>query len=286
MNDGPSHQALRPAAASLLEPLDESRVTAASQEWAQRLTAEIASAASPRQISDLTFRLPVYVMGDLLGVSGEQLPALARWTGDFVAAIAPGSLAAQVDAGKEAADHLLGLFRSLHAGSDDDLTANRIGFLVQAHDATAGLIGNALLALAARPEIRRQTSGDPGLLRPFLLEVLRFDPSIQNTRRFVAEDGLVASCSMHAGDAVLVLLAAANRDPVANPEPDRFDPLRQNRRLFTFGLGAHACLGETMAVAIAQAGVESLLESGLDLETLAGSFTYRPSVNARIPLFG
>jgi len=58
---------------------------------------------------------------------------------------------------------------------------------------------------------------------------------------------------------VLVVLAAANRDPAANPEPARFDPLRRDRQAFTFGVGPHACPGEAMATAIAEAGVERLL---------------------------
>ncbi len=106
---------------------------------------------------------------------------------------------------------------------------------------------------------------------------------MQNTRRFVARDGVVAGQAMREGDAVLVLLAAANRDPAVNPNPERFDPCRQERRIFTFGAGVHACPGYALAVAIARAGVERLLLTGLDLERFAAAVTYRPSVNARIP---
>jgi cytochrome P450 len=95
--------------------------------------------------------------------------------------------------------------------------------------------------------------------------VLRDDPPIQNTRRFVVRDGLVAGQPMKEGDAILVLLATADR---------------------AFGTGPHACPGETLAVTIAEAGIEALLQAGLDLERLASSVTYRPSANARIPLFG
>jgi cytochrome P450 len=90
---------------------------------------------------------------------------------------------------------------------------------------------------------------------------------------------------MAEGDGVLVVLAAANRDPLANPLPEAFDVRRLDRRLFTFGAGPHACPGETLAAAIAQAGVAALLASGLDPSTLLPRVTYRPSANARIPLF-
>jgi cytochrome P450 len=90
---------------------------------------------------------------------------------------------------------------------------------------------------------------------------------------------------MQAGEAVLVLLAAANRDPAVNRDPDRFDLRRPDRRLLTFGLGVHACPGRTIAVAVATAGVQRLLEEGVDPRPLAAAFSYRPSLNLRLPIF-
>ena len=119
-----------------------------------------------------------------------------------------------------------------------------------------------------------------------MAEVARHDAPVQNTRRFVAEDGVVAGTPMRAGDAILVLLAAANRDPAANADPARFDHERTDPRVFTFGLGAHACPGAILAVTIAAAGVAYLLDAGIPLDDLMGRVTYRPSPNARIASFG
>jgi cytochrome P450 len=116
-------------------------------------------------------------------------------------------------------------------------------------------------------------------------EVLRYDSPVQNTRRFLAEDGIVADEKMKAGDSILVILAAANRDPSANPNPDRFDIFRKERRIFTFGVGAHACPGEALATMIAKAAVERLIASGVALGRLAETMTYRASANVRIPIF-
>ena len=112
------------------------------------------------------------------------------------------------------------------------------------------------------------------------------DLPIQNTRRFLAGSGTILGQQMKEGDAILVVLAAANRDPLANPDPERFESLRKNRRVFTFGAGAHGCPGECLAVSIAEAGVLQLMSLGLRVEELAGPPGYRPSVNARIPLWG
>ncbi|MES1242947.1 MAG: cytochrome P450 [Acidobacteriota bacterium] len=287
MTDGPAQQALKQAVLAALGSLDGAAAAGPSREWAGRL--------EPKPF-DLAFRLPAYAIGTLLGVPPDDLPELARRIGDFAPALAPGSPPETVEKGREAASVLLDLLRSRPAGGllstlanearkagreeEDAVLANAIGFLFQAHDATAGLIGNTLLALAARPGLR-----DPDLLPQVLLEVLRYDPPVQNTRRFVARDGLILGRPVKEGDAILVILAAANRDPAANPDPDRFDVLRKGRRLFTFGIGPHACPGESLATTIARAGVEALLRAGPDLEALARSFTYRPSANGRIPLF-
>jgi cytochrome P450 len=84
---------------------------------------------------------------------------------------------------------------------------------------------------------------------------------------------------------VLVVLPAANRDPLANPEPSRFDPARTSRQSFTFGTGPHACPGEAIATAIAEAGVAALLASGVEPARLAANVTYRHSGNTRVPIF-
>jgi cytochrome P450 len=170
-------------------------------------------------------------------------------------------------------------------GDPAALVANAIGFMTQAYEATTGLIGNTLRALAARPALRAAVAADPARLDAVIREVLRHDAPVQNTRRFVAADGVIADQSMAAGDTVLVVLAAANHDAAANPQPERFDETRASRRTFTFGAGPHACPGETVAVSIARAGVESLLARGLDLDALPAHPAYQPSGNVRIPLF-
>jgi cytochrome P450 len=232
---------------------------------------------------------------------------MARQIGDFAACLAPAASREAVERGKAAAGELLDRFRRLaaageatagdglvatlsrearRAGREDPeaVAANAVGFLFQAHEATAGLIGNTLRALALRPALAAAARRDPALLEGVVQEVLRHDPPVQNTRRFVARSGAVAGREMREGDAILVVLAAANRDPAANPHPERFDAGRAERRSFTFGGGAHACPGEALAATIAQAGVEAWLEGGLDLAALAGPVGYRASANLRIPV--
>jgi cytochrome P450 len=306
-NDGAGHCPFKDAVSAALEAIAATRVAERSGAWARSLSEEIGPTRDPSRLSRFAFHLPIYVAASLLGVPDDLLPQTVAWAGDFAHCLAPGSGPAQVERGSVAAGHLLAMFRDLtpaltdesadnllailareagRVGRDDaeTIVANGIGFLFQAYDATAGLIGNTLLALASHPEVHAQAIADPGLLPAVIEEVLRYDPPTQNTRRFLARDGAIAGKEMREGDAILVVLAAASRDPSANPDPDRFDIFRADRRLFSFGADIHACPGEPLATAIAQAAIAQLLASGVDPGRLAMPAIYRPSHNVRIAL--
>ena len=306
MNDGEAHAAMKPAVQASLAPLDASRVAAEARRWAGRLTDELEPKAHPDGVTEFAFRLSVYVVGSLIGLAPDRLRATAEWMSDFVRCIAPGGTTEQIEKAKAAANELIVMFRGALATSspasallpalareasrarraDADVVANAIGFLSQAYEATAGLIGNTLVTLARHRAIADRAAADVTFTTAVVREVVRWDPPVQNTRRFVARDAVIAGQPMREGDVVLVVLAAANRDPAANPDPARFDPGRAERRAFTFGAGVHACPGETLATGIAAAGVERLLAIQLPLEPLAERITYRASGNTRIPLFG
>lgn len=307
MNDGAQHDALKQAVSAATRAIEPAQVIEQGCAWARVLLDGDQPQTAARRFQDFAFHLPVYVIASLLGVPQDRLHQTALWVGDFVRCLAPASSTAQIEAGKLAAGHLLDLFRALlrtrqpetarslltmlaeqakSIGCEDEeaIIANGIGFLSQAYEATAGLIGNTLVALAAQREARAQVAAAPDLLPAVIEEVLRYDPPVQNTRRFLARSGSVAGQDMQAGDAVLVVLAAANRDPSVNPQPERFDATRTDRRIFTFGAGTHACPGDRLALLIAQAGIERLLAARLDLESLSQTVTYRPSANTRVAL--
>lgn len=299
MTDGPAHYAMKRALMAVLSPLSDGYVSGLAWHCARQLLR-----GGETEIDRFIFALPVQAMAALLGVPERHWPQVVTLTGDFVRGIAPGAGTGQVVAGHAAAAGLLemlgmllsagdpgrsdGLLWRLHeaaqregCGNVEAVLANAVGLLMQAHDATAGLLGNALLRLREQPALRRQLAASRDLLPDFLMEVLRFDPPVQNTRRFAAADCDIAGRRIHASDAILLLLAAANRDPALNPQPDVFLLQRDNRRLFTFGLGSHGCAGDRIAVAVAVAGIAAMLDTATPI-----AVAYRPSINARIPLFG
>jgi len=287
MNDGAYHVRMKPGVSATVAMLDPAAITRHAETAARRLAGELQPAADAARIADFAFRLPPHTVGALLGLPADVLPAVAASTDDFVRGLAPGASAADVERGAAAARALIDAARTLprYQAAGDETVANVVGFFWQSYEATAALIASTLVALARHGEARELVRRQPQALAAVVSEVTRHDAPVQNTRRFVAANGVVAGQEMKEGDTVLLVLAAANRDPAANLDPARFDPARRERRSFTFSFGAHACPGETLAVMMASAGVARLLADGVEPERLAASFSYRPSANIRMPLF-
>jgi cytochrome P450 len=285
MSDGARHARLKPAVAGVCSGFHPAAVREVARRAARELWTELGGWGG----GDFAFRLPVHVVATLLGMPSERLREIAGWTGDFVRAMAPGAAAEEVARGSEAIRFLTDCLSSsptLSALDPEDAAANLLGLLFQSHDAGAGLIGNAIVVLAEHPDVLARVRSQRSLIAELVDEVLRFDPPVQNTRRWLAEDAEVGGVSMRSGDAVLVLLAAAGRDPAANPEPDRFRIDRSARRSYGFGAGVHACPGAAIATVVAGTAVEQLLDQNTDFEQMAGGRSYRRSVNSRVPVFG
>ena len=232
--------------------------------------------------------------GGVVGVHPAQGRTISALTAEFVACLSPLSNQAQLDAAEAAAEHLQGYFvellndpdnksellagiRRRFSGDHETLIANLIGLFSQTFEATAGLIGNALLAVMRDPLLLEAGVED------LIAETQRFDPSVQNTRRFVAAPCEIEGVNFQSGDVILLLLASANRDPLLNDSPDAFLVDRPHRRSFTFGAGRHQCPGHALALGIASATLREIL---LHRSALGGlAWEYRPSLNGRIPAF-
>jgi cytochrome P450 len=258
-------------------------------------------------LSAWLFDAPLAIIADLLGFADHEAALVAAWTRALAACFSPLSTAQQLSAGSEAAS-VLGskmhsLLRSTPARSDtlvarvraaadaagwcdaNAIVANLIGTLTQTCEATAGLIGNSIVALATLPpligEVRRDTYGWAQLVH----ETSRWDPPVQNTRRFVVESTSIAGVGLEPNSAILLVLAAANRDPRANPRPQEFLLRRPDRCVFTFSRGAHSCPGESLARNIAAAALATLFAGVPDGWVSQLAWSWRPSANIRVPVF-
>ncbi|MER6214473.1 cytochrome P450 [Streptomyces sp. NPDC001674] len=286
MRDGAAAARLKGAVAEALAGAGLGHAAA----LAARFTRELLAEGGEPPYEELMFGVPARVVAVLCGLADGADREAAAATADFVRCVPASATRADHQAAAQAATRLRtllgpagradGLLRELvraagRRGRTDPgpLLSNAIGFLSQTYDATAGLIGNTLVALA-----RGADAADTGAL---VREVARYDAPVQNTRRFAAGAFTHAGATVEPGQQVLVLLAAANRDPVVNPDPHALSPGRVNPAVFTFGAGAHRCPGGELATALATAVVTELRTAGW---SSTATPAYRPLANARIPL--
>jgi cytochrome P450 len=172
----------------------------------------------------------------------------------------------------------------LHAALGDSehlpaLAANLIGLLVQSHDAGRGLLCNTLLqhlqhgAGMRKPEDFRRTA----------IETLRFDAPIHNTRRVALRDMTLEGCHIAQGDILLLVLAAANRDPAHFVDPMRFDVRRGNNDAhLSFGSGPHLCVAKHFSIQLAAEVMTHMTTRHPCLRLTGQARAWEPMVNARL----
>jgi cytochrome P450 len=109
------------------------------------------------------------------------------------------------------------------------------------------MIGNTVFALLQHPDQLRCLQEEPALSRGAIEECLRFESPVRLGARTAMADIPLRGRLIRAGDVVLALFAAANRDPARFAHPDRLDVRRHDNRHFAFGHGIHFCLGHALA---------------------------------------
>ncbi len=276
MNDGAFHAMHKPLLAQRAGHWTLAQVSNASREATRALQLVL-------DANDFLTALPAQVMARLLGVPGPQLRQTTQWAHDFSAGIAAGASPDAVARAHAAAAGLLAQGAALGLGAV--LSAHRIALMQQSLDATAGLLGNTVHLLQQRPEFAVQVDASPDLMRGLVAEVVRWDAPVQNTLRFAAQDLVLCGASIREGEGLLLVLASANRDPALNPQPDRFELQRPQRRSLTFGTGVHACPAEKIAIEIAVDCLDIIRAEG-EFDSYFGCMTgYRPLPNVRVPVF-
>ncbi|SNR82669.1 hypothetical protein SAMN04488107_0082 [Geodermatophilus saharensis] len=148
-------------------------------------------------------------------------------------------------------------------------------------ETTVNLVSNGAALLFASPDQRRLLAADPSLWPNAVDEVLRVESPVQRTGRRALRDTTVAGVPVREGDLVILVLAAANRDPLVFPDPHTFDVTRPNARdHVAFSGGIHFCLGAALARMEGEVALQALFERFPDL-TPAGPPTRRGTVILR-----
>jgi cytochrome P450 len=306
MMNPPDHTRLRRLVARAFTPATVRRLAPRIEELtADWLAAAVASDGPVDLVTTLAAPLPVAVISDLLGIPPAGRPLLVSWSDALARGLDPaflvpaGEVARQLAAreefaayladlaryrrGKPGPDLLSALVQVRDSGdqlTDAELISTCVLLLVAGHETTTGLIGMGALALARAPQEFAKLAAQPDLAGPAVEEFLRFDSPVQLTARFALADTDLDGVPVPAGSAVLLLLAAANRDPALCPDPDELRVDREPTRHLAFGHGIHFCLGAPLARLEAQVVFRALAQNFTGI-ALAGEPVWKPTTVLR-----
>jgi len=282
--DPPRHALLRAIVRKPFAPRAIAELAPKIERNVETLLAPLVTESGPVEIvTRFAKLLPVAVICDLLGLPADDAPMLKGWA-DAMLETVPGQVGS-TPAARESASHLRAYWlaelsdRGSHPRSDIltaiataeveggplpiDEQVGMCNLVFEAGNATTGtLIANAILALAMHPEQRSWLAANPEGMAGAIEEFLRWESPVQGLMRVTRQAVQVHGTRIPAGQRVLLVLGAANRDPSIWPSPDDLRLDREVIRNLAFGEGIHHCLGAPLA----------RLEAPIALEQFLGAF--------------
>jgi cytochrome P450 len=165
--------------------------------------------------------------------------------------------------------------------TDADIMSFLFLIVVAGNETTAKLLANAWYWAWRNPGERAKPFADPSRIGDWIEETLRFDGSSQALARTLTEDVELHGERIPEGDRVLLLIGAANRDPRAFDDPDRYDLDRVTTESVSFGAGRHSCLGAPLARLEAKIALQELVRRVRDYDIDPAHSRRVHSVNVR-----
>ena len=281
--DPPDHTRLRSLVSKAFTPRSIAELGPRIQQIVDELLDAVEEKDSFDLIDSFAFPLPVIVIAEMLGVPAQDLEQFKEWSNDIVLSLEPILSEEQRVRFRRSEEELYEYFEGIIAQrrrnpqddlisallaaedegdrlSHQELLATLLLLLVAGNETTRNMIGNGMLALVRNPEELRRLRDDPDLLDSAIDELLRYDSPVQLDGRKLVEDVEMGGKLMRAGQQVVAVIGAANRDPAAFSEPDRLDIGRQEKSHISFGRGIHYCLGASLAMLEGRIAFASLLE--------------------------
>lgn len=272
----------------------EPHIQAIGDGLAEQLFAE----GSPADLVERYAReLPLLVISELLGLPLADRPKFVAWASRFTRLT--GALgfftaipsvfamkryigqhieAVRAQGGEGLIAEIVRLEKSGGQISRDEIVAMVFLLLFAGHETTTHLISGSVFELLKNPDLRDWLEADWNRADLAVEEFLRFLTPVQFTKpRYVRKDVELGGVKLRKGERVMVMLAAANLDPQANPHPEQLNLARKPNRHMAFGTGIHFCLGHQLARIEARCALKSLFRRWprLTLAVNAAGITWR-----------
>ena len=298
--DPPDHTRIRSLVSKAFTPGRVRQLRARVEAMVDELLDRAEERGSMELIADLAYPLPVSVICELLGVPAVDRDVFRSWSSD-----ASRLLDRDIDLDEEAlqrggeaiagfTEHFVALIGERRESPRDDLLSALIAaeeggerlsweellstiilLFLAGHETTVNLIGNGALALLRHPGELERLRREPALGASAVEELLRYDSPVHVTARIATADLEVGGTPVAEGEQVVVLVAAANRDPAVFPDPDRLDLGRPDNRHLSFSAGTHYCLGAALARLEGEVALGKLVRRFPRLELADPDPTYR-----------
>lgn len=299
--DGANHHRLRSAARDVFTRTFIAGLAAGVDAIASETIDHISAGVQFDFMADVAMPFPLAVAAAWLGLDvdsarllGEESPAISRMLGDFVdpAAVEDGTAAfatlltellpLAAHRRRHPADDLLSFLGADPDLDLDDVVTMALIIAVAGHETTANLLGAAVIRLLTPgPDEGRPTVTPETIDGRLCAELLRLDGPVQAVGRTATREHIIDGVAVRATEPVLVVLAAANRDPAVFTEPDRFQPERTGPAPLALGYGAHYCLGAALARLELTVALRKLLPRRL---RMSGNPVWRNTPAIRGPL--
>jgi len=319
MQDPPQHTRVRDLVASALSLKRITEMAPRIRRLAQQQLHKFAERENANFITDFAYLFPTLVMCDMLGMdegefSWELLAELNQAVADTfpvfeTRALEPEELALANRQMEFLTDFFDDLFQRRRKNPRDDLTTamvsaghgenaltreelstSVIGLFGAGFETTAHMIGNGLFCFGNNPEQRLKLQHNRSLVDAAVEEILRFESSLQATYRTALKSREVAGQKIEAGERVLTIVAAANRDERHFDNPESFDISPRSQKPLTFGGGIHYCVGAALARLEGKIFLDELFSHypnfSVDIESarLRGAFLFRGYEDLRVTL--
>lgn len=281
--DDPDHKRLRGLVAKAFNPQSIEAMRGPIREIANRLLDAVAGRRSFDVVESYSNPLPTIVIATMLGVNEADQGNFKRWSDDRAHIFNPTRSPEQQEAVEQAQEqftnYLMDVIEQRRRNRGSDLISNLINaeeggerltvpeiistchiLLIAGNLTTTDLLSNGALILLRHPEQLAKIRQCPELINAAVEEILRHSPPVTQIERIPLEMHTIDGVKVEPGQTISNSLIAANHDPAQHADPDVFDIEREDKNHYSFGGGAHYCIGAPLARAEAQIGISTLFE--------------------------